>query len=292
GSEWEVVTTQGLNGAAIGSKWVDITEFPELDTTEVWTFVNRSGVTHPMHMHLIFFQVLDRQAFEDQGGLVVPIGSPVPPPAHEAGWKDTVQVGPNEILRVIARFDDYTGKYAYHCHILEHEDHEMMRQFQTVDCGNLVLEPGEECDDGNEASGDRCSATCEAEDFLILGGTAEGGSVDLTVDGEVIMVTTTPGQTAAQVAAALADAINNNANLAAAGVTAVSTGNTLFTTGVITNVNINDAGLQEQMIPALSPRGVLAFAAILGLFTAAGLLRRRSAARARHPGHAKGSKNL
>ncbi|MDP3938831.1 MAG: DNRLRE domain-containing protein, partial [Deltaproteobacteria bacterium] len=84
--EWEVVTTQGLNGAATGSKWVDITEFPELDTTEVWTFVNRSGVTHPMHMHLVFFQVLDRQAFEEQGGLVVTIGSPVPPPAHDAGW--------------------------------------------------------------------------------------------------------------------------------------------------------------------------------------------------------------
>jgi spore coat protein A len=129
---WEVVTTDGLNGPVLGSKWDDITEFPELDTTEVWSFANRSGITHPMHMHLVMFQVLDRQSFEDVGGLIVPIGSTVPPPAHEAGWKDTVQVGPNEIVRVIARFDDYTGLFAYHCHILEHEDHEMMREFQVV----------------------------------------------------------------------------------------------------------------------------------------------------------------
>jgi cysteine-rich repeat protein len=116
-----------------------------------------------MHMHLVMFQVLDRQAFEEQGGLVVPIGSPVPPPAHEAGWKDTVQVGPNEIVRVIARFESYTGKYAYHCHILEHEDHEMMRQFQTVQCGNGLIEPGEACDDSNTAPGDGCDASCEIE---------------------------------------------------------------------------------------------------------------------------------
>jgi cysteine-rich repeat protein len=116
-----------------------------------------------MHMHLVMFQVLDRQAFEEQGGLVVPIGSPVPPPAHEAGWKDTVQVGPNEIVRVIARFEGYTGKYAYHCHILEHEDHEMMRQFQTVQCGNGLIEPGETCDDSNTAPGDGCDAACQVE---------------------------------------------------------------------------------------------------------------------------------
>jgi spore coat protein A len=149
-----------------GLHWDDITEYPELGTTEIWRFVNRSGITHPMHMHLVMFQVLDRQAFEEIGGNVVPIGSPVPPPAHEAGWKDTVQVGPNEILRVIARFERYTGLYAYHCHILEHEDHEMMRQFQTVTtCGDGVLGiPAEECDDGNLLPDDGCSASCEIED--------------------------------------------------------------------------------------------------------------------------------
>jgi len=61
---------------------------------------------------------------------VVPGCNPQPPLAEEAGWKDTVMVGPNQIVRVITRFEGYKGKYPYHCHILEHEDHEMMRQFQ------------------------------------------------------------------------------------------------------------------------------------------------------------------
>jgi spore coat protein A len=136
---WEVVTTDGLNGAALGSRWDDVTELPQLGTTEVWSFVNRSGLTHPMHMHLVFFQVLDRQAFDEVGGQVVPVGSPVPPPPHEQGWKDTVQVGPNEIVRVIARFEDYPGLFPYHCHILEHEDHEMMRQMQVVPEPSVLL---------------------------------------------------------------------------------------------------------------------------------------------------------
>lgn len=122
GSEWLIN----------GLQWDDITELPVLGTTEVWRFVNRSGIMHPMHMHLVFFQVLDRQMFEIVDDEVVPIGSPIAPAPNEAGWKDTVQVGPSEIVRVIAHFDDYTGLYPYHCHILEHEDHEMMRQFRAV----------------------------------------------------------------------------------------------------------------------------------------------------------------
>jgi spore coat protein A len=83
--------------------------------------------------------VLDRQAFEEVGDLVQPIGSRVPPPAHEAGWKDTVQVGPNEIVRLIVRFDDYSGVYPYHCHIVEHEDHEMMRAFEVPEPGKTAM---------------------------------------------------------------------------------------------------------------------------------------------------------
>jgi hypothetical protein len=93
------------------------------------------------------FQVLDRQGFEEIAGEIVPIGSPVPPPPQEAGWKDTVQVGPDEIVRVIARFENYVGLYPYHCHILEHEDHEMMRQFQAV-----ATTPA--CQDGIDNDGD------------------------------------------------------------------------------------------------------------------------------------------
>ena len=113
--------------------WHDITEQPVLGTTEIWRFINDSGVSHPMHMHLVAFQVLDREGFSTgPGGEIVPDGNPQAPPAEEQGWKDTAMVAPNQILRVIARFDDYTGKYPYHCHILEHEDNEMMRQFEVV----------------------------------------------------------------------------------------------------------------------------------------------------------------
>lgn len=113
-----------------GHHWDHITERPRLDSTEVWRFVNRSGMAHPMHLHLVMFQVLDRQDFVLDGENIVPVGSPVPPEPQEAGWKDTVMAYPQQITRVIARFEDYTGKFAYHCHILEHEDHEMMRQFE------------------------------------------------------------------------------------------------------------------------------------------------------------------
>ncbi len=115
-----------------GKQWDNVTEFPVIGTTEIWRFQNHSEVTHPMHLHLVEFQILDRQQFVMQGDSIVLVGSPTPPQPYEAGWKDTAPVNPNEVVRVIARFDDFTGRYPYHCHILEHEDHEMMRQFQVV----------------------------------------------------------------------------------------------------------------------------------------------------------------
>ncbi|MFW2387110.1 MAG: lysyl oxidase family protein [Polyangiales bacterium] len=144
-----------------GLHWDDITEFPELGSTEVWNFINRSQMVHPMHMHLVMFQVLDRQQFQVVNDQVVPIGSPVPPAPHEAGWKDTVPVYPNEIVRVIAKFEDYTGKFAYHCHVIEHEDQEMMRQYQVVDsCGNGVLGPIEQCEVGDDTA---CPGLCQGD---------------------------------------------------------------------------------------------------------------------------------
>ncbi|MHC5024093.1 MAG: multicopper oxidase domain-containing protein [Planctomycetota bacterium] len=116
-----------------GLTWNDITEYPELDTIEIWQFINPSGQMHPMHMHLVFFQVLDHTPITvGADGTVTTIGPASPPSPTEVGWKDTVQVMPQTMTRVIARFEDYAGKYAYHCHILEHEDHEMMRQFLSV----------------------------------------------------------------------------------------------------------------------------------------------------------------
>jgi|GEM_PF-686765 len=125
-----------------GKQWDDVTEFPVLGTAEIWRFQNHSEVTHPMHLHLVEFQVLDRQKFTMSADTIILVGSPVPPPPYEAGWKDTAPVGPNEVLRVIARFEDFTGPYPYHCHILEHEDHEMMRQFRVVNAPVTSVEGG------------------------------------------------------------------------------------------------------------------------------------------------------
>jgi spore coat protein A len=130
-----------------GLGWNEVTEFPVLGTTEVWAWINRSGISHPMHLHLVSFQVLDRQNFTIVDGEVVPVGPRMPPAPNEAGWKDTVQATPGQITRIITRFETYAGLYPYHCHILEHEDHEMMRQFRTV-CrvdrnANGVIEPSD-----------------------------------------------------------------------------------------------------------------------------------------------------
>ena len=156
--------------------WDDITEYPELGSVEIWRYVNDSGVSHPMHMHLVQFQVLDRDSFtKDGNGQIIPGGNPQPPPAEEDGWKDTVMVGPNEIARVIARFEGYKGKYPYHCHILEHEDHEMMRQFQTVLCGDGEIDPTEACDAGaaNGTPQSCCTAGC---DFAAASTACEDGN--------------------------------------------------------------------------------------------------------------------
>jgi cysteine-rich repeat protein len=145
-----------------GKDWHDITEDPHLGTREIWKFVNRSGVTHPMHLHMLFFQVLDRQKLKLEGDKLIAQGEPQPANRSERGWKDTVQVGPFEAVRVIASFEDYEGTYPYHCHLLEHEDHGMMRQFTArAVCGDMAVAKGfEECDDGNVTDGDGCSSKC------------------------------------------------------------------------------------------------------------------------------------
>lgn len=178
-----------------GLGWMDITEYPRLGTSEVWRFINRSGHTHPMHIHLVFFQVLDRQPFEIVDGEVVTTGEPVPPPPHEAGWKDTVQAHPFEIVRVIARFEDFVGNFAYHCHMVEHEDNDMMRQFVAVTtCGDGARGlPDEECDDGNRDNRDTCpdgdggtcqTATCGDGLLWTLAGGAEQCDDGNAMDGD------------------------------------------------------------------------------------------------------------
>jgi spore coat protein A len=60
------------------------------------------------------------------------LGAPRPPQPSEAGWKDTAIVNPRDVLTIIARFEGYTGRYVFHCHMLEHEDNDMMRPFEVV----------------------------------------------------------------------------------------------------------------------------------------------------------------
>jgi FtsP/CotA-like multicopper oxidase with cupredoxin domain len=109
-------------GWTINNRFFDenrIDAFPRFGTTEIWTFINKSGGwTHPVHPHLVHYRVLDRNG--------------APPKPWEAGLKDVVMVGPGERIRVAMRFDSYRGIYAFHCHNAEHEDHDMMTQFQVV----------------------------------------------------------------------------------------------------------------------------------------------------------------
>jgi spore coat protein A, manganese oxidase len=113
-----------------------VTENPALNSVEIWNFLNFTDDSHPIHLHLVRFQILDRRGFEPSayydGGKVKYIGPAVPPAANEAGWKDTVQAHPGMVTRIIARFEGFPGRYVWHCHILEHEDNEMMRPYDVV----------------------------------------------------------------------------------------------------------------------------------------------------------------
>ena len=113
-----------------------VTEKPELDSVEIWNLMNLTEDSHPIHLHLVRFQILDRQLFDadayNTSGKLELVRAPVPPAANEAGWKDTVRVDPGTITRIIMRFEGYPGRYVWHCHLLEHAANEMMRPFEVV----------------------------------------------------------------------------------------------------------------------------------------------------------------
>ena len=109
------------------------TETPRLGDVEVWELYNNTPLSsHPIHLHSISFEVVDRARFvarEDPttGALHdIVVGPRRPAPEHERGPKDTVLTYPGEVTRIRARFDR-PGRYVWHCHTLSHEDHEMMR---------------------------------------------------------------------------------------------------------------------------------------------------------------------
>jgi spore coat protein A len=120
-----------------GMSWHDpVTEKPVVNSTEIWEIVNLQPDIHPFHVHLVQFQVLDRipfdvEAFQKTGEYKF-TGPPELPEANEMGWKDVVRANPKYITRIIMKFEQYTGHYVYHCHILEHEDMDMMRPFEVV----------------------------------------------------------------------------------------------------------------------------------------------------------------
>jgi spore coat protein A len=117
-----------------GMHWdMPVTEKPALNSTEIWTIVNPTDDSHPIHLHLVRMQLLDRRPFSGEyfkmSGQVRYQGPADPPDAYESGWKDTVRAHGNMVTRFIMRFEGYTGRYVWHCHVLEHEDNEMMRPF-------------------------------------------------------------------------------------------------------------------------------------------------------------------
>jgi spore coat protein A, manganese oxidase len=113
-----------------------ITEKPVLGSTEIWEFVNLTEDTHPIHLHMVRFQLLDRRPFDTfeyiTAGTLRFTGPVMPPDANEMGWKDTVRVNQKTVTRIIVPFTGYAGRYVWHCHILEHEDNEMMRPYEVV----------------------------------------------------------------------------------------------------------------------------------------------------------------
>jgi len=111
----------------------DVTENPTVGATEVWEFYNATADAHPMHIHEVLFQVVNRQAISvdeaNQTVQVVSGSSPTPPEPWENGWKDTVIAYPGQVTRVRMKFE-VAGQYVWHCHIVEHEDNEMMRPYR------------------------------------------------------------------------------------------------------------------------------------------------------------------
>jgi FtsP/CotA-like multicopper oxidase with cupredoxin domain len=130
----EAVLGRLENGVAIKQMWMEpITENPAVGATEVWEFYNFTADAHPMHVHEVAFQLINRQPLKrDATGEVIQpvevIGTPRGPEAWEVGLKDTVIAYPGEVTRIRAKFDT-PGLFVWHCHIVEHEDNEMMRPY-------------------------------------------------------------------------------------------------------------------------------------------------------------------
>jgi spore coat protein A len=171
----EIMGTDGPVMALLNNRRWDTTdrERPKVDTVEEWNLINLTEDTHPIHLHLVQFQLKNRQPI-DAGAYLSAVyggelteaevgtgpwpaprpdpawftGPPRPPSAGERGWKDTVQVHPGQVTRLLVPFGPsaapglpfghrhrdrpFTGDYVWHCHILDHEDNEMMLPYRVT----------------------------------------------------------------------------------------------------------------------------------------------------------------
>jgi spore coat protein A len=124
-----------------------VTTRPTADAVEDWLLVNTTADTHPIHLHLVTFEVIDRRPFAvgdySPGGAIPYTGPAIPRNPNENGRKDTVQAHPGQVTRIRAQFvlpDEPIQlppgvehpQYVWHCHILEHEENDMMRAFEVV----------------------------------------------------------------------------------------------------------------------------------------------------------------
>jgi len=118
-----------------------VTENPAVGATEIWEIYNTTADAHPIHLHEVAFEVVNRQAIfvdEAQQKVWVNTSSPAQPPQPwERGLKDTVIAYPGEVTRIKAKFGA-PGQFVWHCHIVEHEDNEMMRPYRIG-----PVQPGE-----------------------------------------------------------------------------------------------------------------------------------------------------
>lgn len=121
------------------------TEKPALDSIEVWNFINATPFIHPIHLHLIQFKILERRPFDvelyQNEGRLAFTGPAEEPRDYERGWKDTVKADAGKVTKIIMHWKDHIGNYMWHCHFLEHEDHDMMRPILVMKDVHPVSEP-------------------------------------------------------------------------------------------------------------------------------------------------------
>ena len=172
-----LIEVQGQNNTKIalldGQMWdAPISEQPELGTTEEWILANTTMNAHPIHIHLVQFQLVQRQTFDGPTYTAAwlalngeaPFNQPtknvnlnsylsnlqIPLQPNEQCWKDTITVNPGEVVTIRVRFAQQDGTgfqfdatagpgYVWHCHLLEHEDNEMMRPYKIIQKGSLAL---------------------------------------------------------------------------------------------------------------------------------------------------------